>query len=176
MIESIDIERSPRELHLIIHTPRPGLLIGRAGEGIERLKREVAAKAIEISKQTRSQLPAIKLSVEEVRFPEANARIVARMIVQDLEKRLPFRRVLKQVISKVMAVNLVKGVKIALKGRLDGSEMGRREWMKEGQVPLQTLRSDVDFARDTANLPYGTIGIKVWIYKGEIFADDKEKK
>src|SRR3989344_9308407 len=168
MIESIDIERSPRELHLIIHTPRPGLLIGRAGEGIERLKREVAAKAIEISKQTRSQLPAIKLSVEEVRFPEANARIVARMIVQDLEKRLPFRRVLKQVISKVMAVNLVKGVKIALKGRLDGSEMGRREWMKEGQVPLQTLRSDVDFARDTANLPYGTIGIKVWIYKGEI--------
>jgi len=98
------------------------------------------------------------------------------MIVQDLEKRLPFRRVLKQVISKVMAVNLVKGVKIALKGRLDGSEMGRREWMKEGQVPLQTLRSDVDFARDTANLPYGTIGIKVWIYKGEIFADDKEKK
>lgn len=176
MIESIDIERSPRELHLIIHTPRPGLLIGRAGEGIEKLRREVMTKVVEISQPTNSQLPAIKLSVEEIRSPESNARVVARMIVQDLEKRLPFRRVLKQVVSKVMGANSVSGVKIALKGRLDGSEMGRREWMKEGRIPLQTLRSDIDFAKDTANLPYGTIGVKVWIYKGEIFADDKKEK
>lgn len=174
-IESVDIERSPREFRITIHTPRPGLIIGRGGEGIERLKKEVDVKLRELSGQRKLNV-AVNIAVEEVRNPEANAKVVARLIAQDLERRLRFRRVMKQHISKVMNARGVEGVRIMLKGRLDGAEMGRKEWLREGRIPLQTLRADIDFARDVARLPYGVIGIKVWIYRGEIFDKDDKKK
>ncbi|MFC1594923.1 30S ribosomal protein S3 [Patescibacteria group bacterium] len=185
-VESIEIERFPHEIHIIIRTARPGLLIGRGGEGIEALKKEVLEKVRSNNLQTilknsannKTKNPPIsmRLSVEEVKRPETNAKIVAQMLAQDLEKRLPFRRIINQAIEKVMGSGTVYGVRIAFKGRLDGSEMGRREWLKQGRIPLHTLRADIDFARDTAHLPYGTIGIKVWIYKGEILEKNKDKQ
>lgn len=167
MVASVDIERSRNTVNLVIRTPRPGLLIGRGGEGVEKLKREV---------QKRMGLKDLKLTIEEIRNPQADARVVARQVITDLEKRMPFRRVLKQTIDKVANTSGVEGVRIKLKGRLDGSEMGRREWLKKGRIPLQTLRADVDYARDTAHLPYGTIGVQVWIYKGEIFEKETKEK
>jgi small subunit ribosomal protein S3 len=116
------------------------------------------------------------VTIEEIRQPETHARIVAQMIAESLEKRLHFRRVMKQMINKVMANKEVKGIKIALSGRLGGAEMSRREWLKEGQIPLQNLRADIEFARERAHLPYGDIGIKVWIYKGEVFSADKKTR
>ena len=118
----------------------------------------------------------MKLTIEEVKQPETHAKIVAQMIAESLERRLPFRRVMKQTMEKVMANREVKGIKVALSGRLGGAEMSRREWLKSGQIPLQNLRADIDFTRERAHLPYGDIGIKVWIYRGEIFTADKKKK
>ena len=115
----------------------------------------------------------LKLDIEEIRSPESNAAIVAQMIAESIEKRMPFRRVMKQAIEKVMANRDVKGVKIYLGGRLGGAEMARSEELRKGQVPLQTLRADIDFSREKAHMDYGDIGIKVWIYRGEIFADKK---
>ncbi|HEY4527603.1 MAG TPA: 30S ribosomal protein S3 [Candidatus Paceibacterota bacterium] len=165
-VSVLEIERSQNELNLIVKTSRPGLLIGRGGEGVEKLKREIQALAL----KKKIALPKnFKVSVEEVRSPEAHAQIAAQMIAADLEKRLPFRRVLKQNIEKIMSAKEVKGVKIVLAGRLDGAEMARYEWLKKGRLPLTTLRADIDFARERAHLPYGDLGIKVWIYKGEVF-------
>lgn len=172
MVEGIHMERGPREFKIVIRSTRPGLIIGRGGEGIEKLKKDAEAKLIAIvgSKPTY----AMRLTVEEVENPEANASIVAQMVAQDLERRLPFRRTLKTHIAKVFAARGVEGVKIKLSGRLDGAEMGRVEWLKEGRIPLQTLRADIDFARERAVLPYGTIGVKVWIYRGQIFERDRK--
>lgn len=164
-VDLVEITRSPGVLNVNIKTARPGLLIGRGGEGIEKLKNEVEA----LVRKTNSQKMALKINVEEVKSPEAHAKVMAEQIAQDLEKRLPFRRVIKQNLSKMSSSKEVLGAKIALSGRLDGSEMARREWLKSGRIPLQTLRADIDFARGRAHLPYGDIGIKVWIYKGEIF-------
>ncbi len=169
LVDSIDIERSPGHLNIIIKTARPGLLIGRGGEGIEKLKTEINNF---LKKAIKNQMPqkfSLKLTVEEIKSPETHARVMVEHIAQDLEKRLPFRRVMKQTIGKIMASREVKGAKISLSGRLDGAEMARYEWSKEGQIPLQTLRADVDFARGRAHLPYGDLGVKVWIYKGEVF-------
>lgn len=165
-IGAIEIERSPSLMHVIIKTSRPGLLIGKKGEGIERLKKESLRK---MRRWNIPLPPELKISVEEIQSPGTNAAIVAQMIAEDLQKRLPFRRVIKKTIDKVMANKEVKGIKVRFAGRLDGSEMARREWLMKGRIPLQTLRADVDFARERAHLPYGDIGIKVWIYKGEIF-------
>lgn len=172
-VENINIERTPGVLHLIIKTSRPGLIIGRRGEGAEKLKQDVKKF---LAKQKLEVPPEIKLTIEEVRQPETHAKIVSQMIAESLEKRLHFRRVMKQMIGKVMANKEVKGIKIALSGRLGGAEMSRREWLKEGQIPLQNLRADVEFARERAHLPYGDIGIKVWIYKGDVFASDKKRE
>lgn len=175
LIDGIDIERSPAVLNIIIKTARPGLLIGRGGEGIEKVKGEIMVflkkKGTFLEKMDvkGSKPPSLKLTVEEVKVPEEHANIMIEQIATDLEKRMPFRRVMKQNISKIIGSREVKGVKIALSGRLDGAEMARYEWLKEGQIPLQTLRADVDFARGRAHLPYGDLGIKVWIYKGEVF-------
>ena len=172
LVDSIDIERFPSSINVIIKTARPGLIIGRGGEGIEKLKKETEIFLNKIKgSKTKTGL---KLTVEEIKFPEQHAGVVVESIAQSLEKRLPFRRVLKQTMSKIMASKGVKGAKISLSGRLDGAEMARYEWLKEGQIPLQTLRADVDFAKGRAHLPYGDLGIKVWIYKGEVF--DKQVK
>lgn len=172
-IEAVEIERSPNVVHVIIKTSRPGVLIGRGGEGAERLKEEIKKRFFKIAKRfgTKPEKREIKLTIEEVRSPETHAAIAAQMLVDEIEKRIPFRRAMKQALEKISASRDVKGVKIALKGRLDGAEMARYEWGKKGRIPLQTIRADIDYADKTAYTTYGTIGVKVWIYKGEVFVD-----
>lgn len=167
-VSSIEMERSQKQLRIIIHTSRPGLVIGRSGEGVERLKNEVVSF---IAKNDLVGAEELKIDVEEVRSPESNAAIVAQMVREGLERRLPFRRVLKQTVEKVMANRDVEGVRVTIAGRLGGAEMSRKEEQKKGRIPLQTFRADIDFARETARLPYGVIGVKVWIYRGEIFEE-----
>lgn len=169
-VDTVEIERNQKEIRIIIKTARPGLVIGRSGEGATKLKKEIDML---LRTQQLSEKPEIKLDVEEIRSPESSASIVGQMIAEGLEKRLTFRRVMKQTIEKVMANRDVEGVRITLSGRLGGADMARREELKKGRIPLQTLRADIDFARVTARLPYGAIGIKVWIYRGQVFADRK---
>ena len=171
-IGGIELERNAKTLRVIIKTSRPGIIIGRSGEGSTKLKNKIT----EFLAKKNLSVPEVKLDIEEIRSPESNAAIVAFMVAEGLEKRLPFRRVLKQTIEKVMANRDVKGVRIGLGGMLGGGSMSRVETLKKGRVPLQTFRSDIDFYRERANLPLGVIGIKVWIYKGEVFAPTAKDK
>jgi small subunit ribosomal protein S3 len=172
-VSSVDIERGQKLFRVIVRTSRPGLLIGKSGEGALRLKNTLSAF---LRAQKLVGAEQLKLDIEEVRSPEGNAAIVAQQIAEQLEKRLPFRRVLKQTLEKVMANRDVKGIKVYLGGRLGGAEMARSEEQKRGRIPLQTLRADIDYARERAHMSYGDIGIKVWIYKGEVFADKNPRK
>jgi len=166
-IASVEMERNQKSFRIIIKTSRPGVIIGRSGEGSVKLRNDI----IKFMKRNKLALPAdFKLDIEEVKSPESNAAIVAYMIAEGLEKRMPFRRVMKQTIEKVMANRDVLGVRIYLGGRLGGAEMARTEDLKKGRIPLQTLRADIDYAQEKAHMTYGDIGIKVWIYKGDIFA------
>jgi len=165
-VTSVEIERNEKNVRIIIKTSRPGLVIGRGGEGSVKLIKEIEKVAYKVPKAKR--MP-VKLDIEEVRSPESHAPVVAYMVAEGLEKRQTFRRVLKQTVEKVMANRDVLGVRIALGGRLGGAEMSRSEEIKRGRVPLQTLRADIDFTREVAYMPYGVIGIKVWIYRGDIF-------
>lgn len=167
-VNSLEIERSANNLNLIIKTARPGLIIGRGGGGAEELKREIKDFLQKASFDT-SKLE-VRLEIEEVRQPTSRAAIVAAEMAGQIERRLPYRRVIKQTIDKVIQNKEVEGVKVMVKGRLNGAEIARKEWLKKGRIPLQTLRSDIDYAQATAYTTYGTIGIKVWIYKGEIFS------
>ncbi|MAZ56725.1 30S ribosomal protein S3 [bacterium] len=169
-VDMTEIERDEKALRIIIKTSRPGLVIGRSGEGATSLKKEIDML---LRKLKLSEKPDIKIDIEEIRNPETSAAIVGQMVVEGLEKRMPFRRVLKQTVEKVMANRDVKGVRIIVSGRLGGADMARREELKKGRIPLQTLRADIDFSRERALLPYGVIGIKVWIYRGDVFADRK---
>jgi small subunit ribosomal protein S3 len=171
-ISSIEIERSNKATRFIIKTSRPGLVIGRNGEGATKLKEDI------LKKMDKLKLPRpedFKLEIVEVGNPEADAAIVAYMIAEGLEKRMPYRRVIKTTMEKVMAAKGVEGARIVLSGRLGGADIARTEELKRGSIPLQTFRADIDFKRDKAQMPYG-IGIKVWIYRGKIFADKKDKK
>lgn len=168
----IEIERSEKQYRIILHTSRPGMIIGRGGDGIEKLKLALKKEMARLKIVTPQD---VKLDIVEVSNPEADAAIVASMVAEGIEKRLPFRRVLKTTIEKVMANRDVKGARIAVSGRLGGAEMARREQIKRGGIPLQTLRADIDFAREKAYMTYGVIGIKVWIYRGMKF-DKKESK
>lgn len=172
-VSSVEMERNQNRLRIIIKTSRPGIIIGRSGDGSTKLKAEIDKL---VAKLKIEETPEIRIDIEEVRSPEANAAIVAQMIAEGLEKRMPFRRVLKQTADKVMANRDVKGVRISVAGRLGGTEMARREQVKKGRIPLQTFRADIDFAREKAYLPYGVIGIKVWVYKGDVFNDTQETK
>ena len=172
-VDVVEIERSENVYRIIIKTSRPGMVIGRSGEGSTKLKVDILREMKRIGNSIPKE---VKVDVEEIKDAEAHAAIVGYMIAEALEKRMPFRRIMKQTIEKVMAQRNVEGVKINLSGRLGGAEMGRRESQKAGRVPLQTLRADVDFAREKAYLPYGVIGVKVWIYRGEIFADNQRPK
>jgi small subunit ribosomal protein S3 len=169
-VDGLEIERSEKGIRLVIKTARPGIVIGRSGEGITKLKKEVD---LFLRKQKMSEPLELKIDIEEIRSPESSAQIVGQMIAEGLEKRMTFRRVMKQTAEKVMANRDVEGVRIILSGRLGGTDMARKEEIKRGRVPLQTLRADIDFARVEAHLPYGVLGIKVWIYRGEVFADRK---
>jgi small subunit ribosomal protein S3 len=171
-IGSMEFERNEKTLRVLLKTSRPGLIIGRSGEGSTKLRSKIEG----FLKQKNLPVPEIKLDIEEVRSPETSAAIVAYMVAEGLEKRMAFRRVLKQTIEKTMANRDVKGVRIALAGMLGGGSMSRKEHLMKGRVPLQTLRSDIDYARETARLPLGAIGVKVWVYRGEVFAKDKDAK
>ena len=181
-VTSVEIERAQNTIRILIKTSRPGLIIGRGGEGSQRLTNEiervVSKMKIPAAGAGVISLPkmAVRIDIEEVRSPESQAAIVGWMVAEGLEKRQTFRRVLKQTVEKVMANRDVLGARIAVSGRLGGAEMSRQEEIKRGRVPLQTLRADIDFAREVAYLPYGVIGVKVWIYRGDIFAENKRTK
>lgn len=166
-VSSIEIERDQKAFRLIIETSRPGLIIGRQGEGMTKLRDDILKF---MHKKDISSKQELKIDVKEVKSPESNAMIVAQMITEGLEKRMAFRRVMKQMAEKAFANRDVKGVKIVLSGIMGGSNMARVESKKLGRIPLQTLRADIDYAFYEAHLPLGKIGIKVWIYKGDIFA------
>ena len=170
-ISTIEIERSRKATRFIIKTSRPGLIIGRNGEGATKLKEDI------LKKMDKLKLPRpedFKLEIVEITNPEADAAIVAYMIAEGLEKRMPYRRVIKQIIEKVMQAHGVEGARVVLSGRLGGAEIARTEELKRGSIPLQTFRADIDFKRERATLSYGVVGIKVWIYRGKIFAEKKD--
>ena len=172
---NIEIERGAGELRVILSTARPGLVIGRSGENAAKLRAELTGV---VRKASPAALPAgkqVKFDINEVRQPETDAAVVAYMIAEGLEKRMPFRRVLKQTVEKVIAAREIEGVRIALSGRLGGAEMSRKEEIKKGRIPLQTFRADIDFAHEQAYLPYGVLGIKVWIYRGNKYEEKKTK-
>ncbi len=165
-IASLDIERTSASLRVIIRAARPGLIIGRGGKGIEDL-----SKAIDVALR---KLPggkplALSLNVEELKRTDISAAYTAQQIAWDLEKRMRFRMLMRKQLDSLMQNREVKGAKILLGGRLDGAEIARREWKTKGSLPLQTLRANIDYGTATAFTTYGTIGIKVWIYKGDIF-------
>ncbi len=170
-VSTIQIERSAKTTKVMVFTSRPGMIIGRSGEGSTKLK----ADLVKAMSKRKVLIPEdFKLDIVEVTNPDADAAIVACAIAEGLEKRLPFRRVMKQMIEKVMAARGVKGARIYIGGRLGGAEIARSEQIKRGSIPLQTFRADVDFAREKAHMTYGDIGIKVWIYRGEVFNDVKK--
>lgn len=169
-VSHVEIERSQKDIRISVHTARPGMVIGRSGENAAKLKTELQNLLKKIAPSERLQL---HFDILEIRSPESNAAVVAAMVVEGLEKRMPFRRVMKQTIDKVMANRDVEGVKISLSGMLGAASMSRTEELKKGRIPLQTFRADIDFANTEASLPLGRIGVKVWIYRGDIFEDRK---
>lgn len=162
-IGEVEIERSSGEAKVIIKTARPGVLIGRGGSGIEDIKNYIK------NNYFKNEKTVLKLEVQEIKSSEESSRVMAQNIADQMEKRMPFRRAMKSSLDQAMKNKLIKGVKIELSGRLGGAEMSRREWASKGTIPLHTLRANIDFARATAYTTYGTIGVKVWLYKGEVF-------
>lgn len=164
-VSRIQINRTANSVQIIVHTARPGIVIGKKGEDIERLKKVVAVMV-----GATGQIN-VEINVEEIRKPELDATLVATGISQQLEKRIAYRRAMKRAVTNTMRLG-AQGVKINLGGRLNGAEIARSEWYHEGRVPLHTLRADIDYGVAQAHTTYGIIGIKVWIFKGEIFGKD----
>jgi len=164
-VDEVIIKRSANSIHIVIKAGRPGIIIGRGGVGIQELKKQIITKIF----KGKIKGIDIKLDVEELKKSEIQASIVAQAIAEQLERRMPFRRVMKQAIEKVMQNSEVKGIKVYVSGRLSGSEMARDEQLMKGSLPLQTIRANINYAHVDAHTVYGIIGIKVWIYKGEIF-------
>jgi len=161
-IARIVIERTGDKVRVKLHTARPGIVIGKKGAEIENLKRDLEQK---FGREC-------MIDIQEVRRPEADAQLVAESIATQLERRIAFRRAMKKAISSALRFG-VKGIKISCAGRLGGAEMSRTEWFKEGRVPLHTLRADIDYGTAEASTTYGIIGVKVWIFKGEVLADSE---
>ncbi len=166
-ISRIEIERFPRQIKVHIHTARPGILIGRKGENIKKIR-----QALEQFVGVRKGGPIEKVDVEikEVKAPELDAYLVAQSVAEQLERRVSYRRAMKRAIDLAMRRG-AKGIKIQVAGRLGGADMARTVWLREGRVPLQTIRADIDYAKAIARTTYGVIGVKVWIYKGEILPE-----
>ncbi len=164
-VQNIEIERSPGKVNIIINSARPGFIIGRGGKGAEDLKK-ILEKKLPLSKEGKRE---IKIEIREVKNPWISAALAGQWIAQQIEKRVRFRRVIKQALGKIIGNKEVKGARIEISGRLDGSDIARREWLKRGRLPRQTIRAIIDYAHTEANCTYGTVGIKVWIYKGERF-------
>ena len=157
-VSRIQIERPPNEIRVIIHTARPGIVIGKKGEDIERLSAEVSAMMGLVA----------RVSVREIRKPELDANLVAESVAQQIERKIMFRRAMKRAVTNSMRLGAL-GIKICVSGRLNGVEIARSEWYREGRVPLHTLRADIDYGIANSNTTYGVIGVKVWIFKGEVF-------
>jgi small subunit ribosomal protein S3 len=160
-IDAVYVERSPKNITVTIFAAKPGVIIGRGGQGLDDLRKNLERKFLKMSTK-------VKLNIQEVRQPSLSAQIVAQTIAKDIENRMPFRRVMKQTIERVMKAG-AKGIKISVSGRLNGAEIARTEKLSQGKIPLITLRSNVDYVGRRAQTIYGTIGVKVWIYKGESF-------
>ena len=169
-VDSIEIERTPSAVSVVVHTAKPGVIIGRAGAGAEELKKKIVARLSPGAKK--SAKTNLKLNIVEVSRPNLSAEVVMQGMITDLEKRMPFRRVLKMAVERVTKAG-AKGVKVMVSGRLNGAEIARREMLSSGSVPLQNLRADIDYANNFARTIYGTIGVKVWIYRGEVFEKEK---
>lgn len=167
-VSDIRIERPAKSAFITIRTARPGVVIGKKGEEIENLRGEVST-LLELHPNN------VKLNIEEIRKPEVDSQLVAESIANQLERRIMFRRAMKRAVSNAMRLG-AKGVKISVAGRLNGAEIARGEWYREGRVPLHTLRADIDYATAEAHTTYGVIGIKVWIYKGEVFDLEQKKQ
>jgi len=165
-VERVEIERSANAITVVIHTAKPGIIIGRGGQGVEDLKKKIKAGILK-SKVN------LNITIKEVKNPNASAELLVQSIIADLEKRIPFRRVMKQGIGRVEKANAL-GVKVMVAGRLNGAEIARTETLSSGSLPLHTLRADIDYSRGVARTTYGAIGVKVWIYKGEKFKKDIE--
>ena len=164
-VSKIQIDRPAKSARVTIHTARPGIVIGKKGEDIEKLKQEVAAK---MGLKTDS----VHISVEEIRKPELDARLIAESVAQQLERRIMFRRAMKRAVQNAMRLG-AGGIKIQVGGRLNGAEIARTEWYREGRVPLHTLRAMVDYNTAEAKTTYGVIGVKVWVFTGETFETDR---
>jgi small subunit ribosomal protein S3 len=165
-LAKVEIERSANAVKVLIHTSKTGVVIGRGGKGIEALKKEMQEKLL-------APKTSLEVSIHEVARPELSSVLVGQNIAEQLEKRIPFRRAVKRAIEQVRGAG-AQGVKIIVAGRLNGAEIARTETFQEGKLPLQTLRANIDFARAVARTTYGAVGVKVWIYKGDIFAKDLE--
>ncbi|MEK7207212.1 MAG: 30S ribosomal protein S3 [Pseudomonadota bacterium] len=163
-VSTIVIERPAQSVRITVHTARPGIVIGKKGEDIEKLRLEL----------TKLAGRPVQLAVEEVRQPELDAQLVSENISQQLEKRIMFRRAMKRAVTNAMRLR-AQGIKVMLAGRLNGAEIARTEWYREGRVPLHTLRAEIDYGFSQAFTTYGTIGVKVWIFKGEVFDKDAQK-
>ncbi len=177
-VQSIEIERFSGKVNVIINTSKPGFIIGRGGKGAEDIKRDLEKKIIKsyklsINKKKITSLSQekkeMRIEIREIRNPWAHSRIIAQWIAQQIEKRMRYRRTLKQALSKVMVNKEIKGVRVEVSGRLDGTKIARREWLHVGHLPRQTLRAKIDYGTATAHCTYGAVGVKVWVYKGEQF-------
>ncbi len=165
-VSRIQIDRPARAAFVVIHTARPGIVIGKKGEDVEALRKEIA-------RRMDLNINNVKINIEEIRKPEIDAQLVSESVAQQLERRIMFRRAMKRAVSNAMRLGAL-GVKINVAGRLNGAEIARSEWYREGRVPLHTLRADIDYGFAEAKTTYGIIGIKTWIFKGEVF--DLESK
>jgi len=166
-VAAVEIERSGETVTVNIYTSKPGVVIGRGGTGVEEIKKEITKKLVD-------KKVTLNVNIQEVSEPNLNAQLVAQSIIEQLEKRIPFRRTVKRAVEQVRRAG-AKGIKIIVGGRLDGSEIARKETFTKGSIPLHTLRANIDYARETAFTTYGTVGIKVWIYRGDVFKK-KDKK
>lgn len=166
-VSLIRIERPARKCNITIHTARPGIVIGKKGEDIERLR-------VESSKILNLPLQDVRLNIEEIRKPELDAQLVAEGIAQQLERRVMFRRAMKRAVTNTMRLG-AQGIKVKVGGRLNGAEIARSEWYREGRVPLHTFRADIDYGFAEAKTTYGVIGVKVWIFRGEVIGNKKEE-
>ena len=167
-VAKVEIERAAKQVVVKVYAARPGKMIGKQGKGVDQIRDELKS-LIEGKDKT------IKVDVFEVKNPDGNAQLCSFNVAQQLEKRVSFRRAMKKVMQQAMKAHGVKGVKVRVSGRLNGAEMARTEWYMEGRVPLHTLRSDIDYGTYEAATTYGLIGVKVWLFKGEVFGRDHAK-
>ncbi len=175
-VAEIEIERGPSTVTVIIHAARVGVIIGRGGSGLEELRKTIIKRffpQLAPTKQSRGSSGGLKVNIVEVSQPSLSAPVVLQTMIQDIERRLPFRRVLRQTIERVERAG-AKGVKVCVSGRLGGAEIARVEKLSKGKIPLHTLRADIDYAQGMAHTTYGAIGVKIWIYRGDIFAVKSE--